>query len=121
MATTTPLNADPASAPLLIPSINTIEGTPSPSPIEPHPPPSPRVDCPPASNEMIGTVRHSQIPSQLLHGLPMIKISKRKVTQRTVWLSAEGPSIRWDSKKLGVGESSALLRAVYDAYGAVLL
>jgi hypothetical protein len=34
----------------------------------------------------------------------MIKLSNKKVKQRTVWLSAEGPSIRWDSRKLGVGE-----------------
>jgi hypothetical protein len=35
----------------------------------------------------------------------MIKISNKKVKQRTVWLSAEGPSIRWDSRKLGIGKS----------------
>lgn len=101
MATITPSDADPA--PPLIPTVNIAQ---SPTPPLSRTPSQPN-DTPtqPTPNEMIGTVRHSQIPSQLLHGIPMIKISKRKVTQRTVWLSAEGPSIRWDSKKLGIGKS----------------
>lgn len=37
----------------------------------------------------------------------MIKLSNKKVKQRTVWLSAEGPSIRWDSRKLGIGQWNA--------------
>ena len=62
------------------------------------------ISTPTASVASAKPASQSQIPSILLHGVPMIKLSNKKVKQRTVWLSAEGPSIRWDSRKLGIGE-----------------
>lgn len=66
--------------------------------------PESSISTPNSSSMASKPANQSQIPSILLHGVPMIKISNKKVKQRTVWLSAEGPSIRWDSRKLGIGE-----------------
>lgn len=57
----------------------------------------------------------SQIPSVLLYGIPMIKFSNKKVKQKTVHLSTEGPSIQWDSRKLGVIRMDQIREVRYGA------